>query len=302
MTENSHDFDPRISDFRKDESFEKYLHSLNLHLAKFNLPKGVDGSQFPLIYVVGLPRSGTTLLSQLLSRYFEVGYVNNLIARFWLNPVVGIKLSQEILGSNARKRIQFKSIHGVTREPWGPHEFGYFWRHWLQLDQSETHKLSQEVLEKVDQDRLRITLDSMTSAFEAPVVFKNVICGFQADFLSKLRPNSVFVLIERDPKDVANSLFRCRIDRYGDPAVWWSLKPSNFNEIKSIRSPKEQIKLQISGCEKDFKDELSKESVSCIRVNYEDLCADPEKNLRKIADFVTTLGYRIDLTDKHLSL
>ena len=50
----------------------------------FENPSPFEGR--PIIFVMGLPRSGTTPLVQLLVQKFKLGYVTNLVARFWESP------------------------------------------------------------------------------------------------------------------------------------------------------------------------------------------------------------------------
>ena len=57
-----------------------------------------------LVFVVGLPRSGTTLLTQVLAYCLDAGYVNNFAARFWLAPVHGLRLSRLMRGTPSRSR------------------------------------------------------------------------------------------------------------------------------------------------------------------------------------------------------
>lgn len=297
MITDPHEAGVRLNAFQKDEVLEQYLVLLNRHLEGFSPEEAIAdaGRNHPIIYIVGLPRSGTTLLSQLVSRYFPVGYINNLIARFWLNPAVGIRLSQVVFGSDVREKISLKSTHGVTTDPWGPHEFGYFWRYWLKLDESRTHKLSAEILKKIDRAGLGLVLNRMAGAFCAPLVFKNIICGLQASLLSEIRPNSLFVLIERDPKAVAVSLLRSRKERYGNASVWWSLKPSTYEEICTLKSPEEQIERQLRDGARDFQEELAKPGINFIRLSYEGLCADPAGSLQQIANATASLGYPMSL-------
>jgi len=238
------------------------------------------------------------LLSQLLSRCFRVGYIDNLIARFWMNPVVGIRLSKAVFGENIRSRIDLRSKHGVTSDPWGPHEFGYFWRHWLHLDESLTHKLDQELIGRVDQTALREMLCNISSTFGMPVVFKNVICGLQASLLAQIYPQSLFVLIERDREAVASSILRCRVERYGSPSAWWSLKPSTFHKISALSDPVEQINQQLIDCAIEFDHEMSKPGVCCVKIRYEELCDNPSLIMRKISEAVGQFGMPLDLLEE----
>ena len=42
--------------------------------------------EYPPIFIIGAPRSGSTLLYQVLTDYFEVGYISNLHAHFFGSP------------------------------------------------------------------------------------------------------------------------------------------------------------------------------------------------------------------------
>ena len=127
---------PRFAKQDRDELFRDELNQAFRHIPFTTAPASLSVEQLPILYIVGVPRSGTTLLSQLVSRYCPVGYINNLIARCWLRPSVGIALSRCLFGDRAREGITFHSSYGATQEVVGPHEFGYFWRHWLPLDQA----------------------------------------------------------------------------------------------------------------------------------------------------------------------
>jgi hypothetical protein len=58
------------------------------------------------VFVLGVPRSGTTLTSQLLAYCLDAGYVNNAAARFWLAPVHGIRLARLIAGDRGERSFR----------------------------------------------------------------------------------------------------------------------------------------------------------------------------------------------------
>ena len=86
-------------------------------------PSGVPR---PNLFVFGLPRSGTTLLYQLIAYCLDLGYISNLAARFWLAPLTGVVLARAVLGN--RRDGSFRSDYGKSLDPAGPHEFSYFWQ------------------------------------------------------------------------------------------------------------------------------------------------------------------------------
>lgn len=284
MNGDPHEAGLRAPPYAKDPADESFFEAMNLALADASLPRAPTAStELPLIYIVGAPRSGTTLLSQLLSKYLPVGYINNLISRFWLRPSAGVRLSESLLGPDAGTAIELKSRFGTTTDLIGPHEFGYFWRHWLRLDEAATHSLAPKDLARIDVGGLVDALEGeILGSFGRPVVFKNVICGLCAPFLSMLHPRSLFVHIDRDPLLTAASILNSRLERYGSYSNWWSLKPSTYPFLDAS-GPEDEVARQVVDCRREIDQALSQPGVHAVRLSYESLCADPAAELDRIA-------------------
>ena len=108
--------------------------------------------RYPMVFIIGAPRSGTTLLSQLLSSSGLFGYINNFIARFWTAPTLGALIYKTVLDHECRGNSSLQSHLGVTENLHEPHEFGYFWRRWFHFGQS--HQLTADQLANVDWEAL----------------------------------------------------------------------------------------------------------------------------------------------------
>ena len=93
--------DPEVTiSFQKDRESEQFLQKLNDILAPSQEAEYEDlPEKYPTLHIIGAPRSGTTLLYQLLTSHLQVGFINNLIASFWKAPVYGIRLSQKLMAS-----------------------------------------------------------------------------------------------------------------------------------------------------------------------------------------------------------
>ncbi|WP_319762388.1 sulfotransferase [Maridesulfovibrio sp.] len=276
-------------EFAYKQGEELFLNAMNIGLQKIELPPIPQRVDLPLIYIVGAPRSGTTLLYQLLSKHLDVGYVSNIMARFWARPSVGIHIANAVLGDNPDSAPVFESTQGQTPVPAGPHEFGYFWRYWLHLDKNLTHHLTKEDLSRVDKKKLTHTLRSeILGASGKSFVFKTVIAGFCARFLTELHPKSLFIHIHRNQRDIARSLLRCRKDRYGNYHTWWSLIPA-AGPFK-CKNPGEEVGLQTRYCCAEMTEELDTPGVSSISVNYEDICASPKTIIQQIRTALSPWG------------
>ncbi len=293
MRIDPHEPGQRREPFLKSVEEEEWLVALNEVLKRTNLPappcSNVAG--LPILYIVGAPRSGTTLLSQIVSRVLPIGYINNFIARFWLRPSVGIRLSQAVLGSDSRDKFDFQSKHGVTKGPYGPHEFGYFWRHWLQLDRSPTHHLTDTALARVDQMGLKQALEQeVLGSFGTGVVFKNVICGFHARFLTRLHPLSLFLHIKRDPFAAAASILKTRMDRFGTYETWWSIKPSTYPFDTAKGDPAAEVARQVLDTTAEMEAELGCQEIQSITTSYESLCQAPDKIIQTVCARLGAMG------------
>lgn len=295
MRTDPHETAERRPAFAKNEPAELLFEAVNHALQAAGLPEPAaepETDLLPLVYVVGAPRSGTTLMHQLIARHLPLGYIDNLVARFWLRPGVGIALSRELLGEPGRRSFELSSRHGVSEGPAGPHEFGYFWRHWLQLDESPTHHLDAEALRRVDAEGLAAALREIRASFGRPVLFKNVICGFHARFLTRLHRASLFVHITRDAEAVARSILQSRFDRYGSYETWWSLKPSTFPFAETDAVT--QALRQANECRSEIEAELSAE-VCALSIDYEQICAEPPAALEQVRGGLRALGAELEV-------
>ncbi len=248
-----------------------------LPLPPYPLP-APEAEDLPLYYIVGLPRSGTTLCSQLISSFWDIGYINNLIARFWLRPGVGITLSQNLLGPTPPAFL-LESREGRTEGPAGPHEFAFFWEHWFGFDKTRTHNLTPAELARVDKTGFRQALHEILSAFRKPVVFKNMFIIFLAGYLKELHPRSFFFLIERPFEDVCRSMLHARERVHGSQGTWFALRPAAWPF--EAQNPCEEVVLQCLYIEQELKASLAPLRDSCVHLLYRDLCENPYETLEQ---------------------
>jgi len=292
---NTVDLEPlRTDKYQKSSQAEQILSALNETLATLEqkLVAEFDAPQYPTIFVVGAPRSGTTILVQLLIHCFELGYINNIAARFWMAPYIGAWMVSEMQDFSCAPFAGFSSDLGATPEYEGPHEFGYFWRRWFHYD--ETHELSEEQIEAIDTKFLKRELAAVESVFDRPLLLKNIpALSLQMDLLATVLPQAVFIHCRRDPIYIAQSLLLSRLKYYGDKESWLSVKPNQFRWLKDRPYP-EQIAGQIFYTLERIKNVLaSLDSSRFLNIDYEALCEEPEAQLNRIAHLVMGAGYRL---------
>lgn len=176
----------------------------------------------PLLFVIGPPRSGTTITTQILAYGLLAGYITNIAARFWNAPTLGVRVSRQVLGDDPAADLGeafFGSEKGQTRLGGGIHEFGYFWRS-MCWDSPALHKLPQiqDVLDK-------------------PLVMKGIYPARYASLVrERLGPQVKFVMVERPFCDVYESIRRCAVES-GEPDFWfrgWELPPHKEARLSAL--------------------------------------------------------------------
>lgn len=225
---------------------------------------------FPNIFIFGLPRSGTTLLSQIVAATTNLGYINNLIARFWENPQYGVYLSRSLC---LPREISFESLHAVTKKITDVHEFGYFWA--SLLHHTSSPRLGENEGEMIDWNLLKNKVLSINHAFNSGVVYKNTLVGHYTRLFSHTFAHPFFLYIKRNKLDVAYSILTARKRRYGSIHEWWSMKPFEYDAIKDL-DPYEQVAAQMYYLEKDYEGQVKGLDQSrVLTIDYETLCHDP---------------------------
>jgi hypothetical protein len=276
----------RADKFKKDEDYEKLLEAINESFLDYNPPNREtlpNSFEHPLLFIVGPPRSGTTLLYQLLAETRALGYCSNLMARFYRKPVAGHHLQKLLAPLLERSPMTWKSEFGQTSKWYEPHEFGYFWEHHFPFDSH--HQPSTEQLESVSWHGLKNSLLEMQLSFDKPLVFKNPLLDFVigeiADRIERVR----VIEIVREPLAVAASLYRAREDFYGNPQEWYSTKPDDWQSVRG-KTPEQQISHQLRAIQftlKKTREALP--STSWYRVTYSQLCQNPHRILEKTFDY-----------------
>lgn len=302
MSTKSHNFldeenAERQPELRKNDIRENIVAQMNDALMGIHdqlLMARKDLLEYPAIFLFGLPRAGTTLLMQLFTLRFDVGYINNLIARFWRTPLYGIALSEEIMGGS--KHSCFNSNYGKTSELTGPHEFAYFWHHWFNINELEGIDLN-KIQNSTNWDDLSLQILNMAHQFSKPIAFKGMWPAYAMIELLEVLPQSFFVYIKRSPEDIALSLYHARMAYYADPNRWWSMYPPEYDRVIN-KGWAEQIAGQVYYLTRCYEQQLAQIPENCQAIlHYDELCEFPQKVMERLREKVYQhTGYEMKIS------
>lgn len=241
---------------------------------KFNsIETNSDTNHFA--FIIGCPRSGTTILNQALVYCSDIEYVNNLTARFHWCPELGLTASQDI--SIPRQWVG-RSNYGRTSNISEPHEFGAFWRNILgqkSMYQSESY---------LDLDALEYKLTRIASVVDNTFMFKVFQLIWHMAYVhnhSKL--SYKWIHVKRDLMHNCMSILKLRLER-GGINEWASLVPNSALECSD---PYDQIVAQVMGINRWISEQAKEiDNESFLSVPYEKFCCEVVATLEHICSYL----------------
>jgi len=235
----------------------------------------------PIGLIVGVPRSGTTLLLQYLASSNFFSYPSNLLAKFPFSPWLGMQISRLLLPSSINNNIDFfSSTLGKSAGLDGVNEFYHFWRRFV--PKYFPGFLSKEELEDIDIHRILLELATIEDASNKPFVCKGMMFQYNLEFLTTYQKYFIFLRIKRNPEYVMQSIYMAR-KKYNnnDLSKWWSVKPREYSSLID-KDVYHQIAGQVFFTERSLDVGLSRLiSKNVISITYEDLCRYPMDIIEK---------------------
>ena len=245
----------------------------------------------PPVFIIGPPRSGTTVLYQLLCKHFNFGYTNNFVADWYNIPITATRLYN--IFSSQTSSIELTSNFGKSSNLYGPNEFGKFWYRWF----SKTHELKDNY--PLIENKLRLEIAGLTKIHQKPMLFKNVINSMRINVLSQIFDNSIYIVLNRDNLDIAQSILNARIELYNNKNHSWSVITSALQTDPDIPYYK-QIVNQIKGVTSNIN--LARKNIGdnkFIFVDYKELCNNTDQVLKSIHSQLNTRGIRVDANNNY---
>jgi hypothetical protein len=185
--------------------------------------------------------------------------------------------------------VGLESDYGKSADIFGPHEFGYFWQHWLNKNTVEDFT-SVGPLASADLAGLKTCIAQMMHITKKPMIFKNIMGANHASDITHALKKVVWIQTTRDPLSNAASIYHARMTYYGRPDVWWSTMPSNYAVIKE-QTPAQQIVGQILSLDDQYKAAFVGAN-NLVQVDYADMCTNPTAVLESIVRIsMDVLGY-----------
>ncbi len=240
------------------------------------------------VFIVGPPRSGTTLLYELLVTRFRFGYISNAAHRLYLTPAAATQAARPWI---LKWRGDYTSTHGAIHGWGAPCEGGWIWNRWM----PQAHWLDETAASYLPTPMMRCTAYAIAGSLNGPFLNKNVMHSVHMRVLDRVFPRCVFIEIRRNVADNVRSILRLRQHRnHGrNSTEWISVKPRRWREFADADPVTQACAQVLLTHETIHADAAFLGSDRLLTIGYESLCAHPEVMLQKIAAFLNRHGINL---------
>lgn len=242
--------------------------------------------KYPPLFIIGCPRSGTTLLYKVLTERYKFSFFSNYTARFYKVPICGTYL-QKSLGITVSKG-NYNFNFGTTHGPGAPNESGEFWYRWFPggLHVYVPPNITpQSVLKELRQE-----IGAISYITRSPMLFKNLYNSMRIAPILEAIPEARFIVCRRDNVENAISILKARIQSFNRKDAWWSVPPKEVDELLS-KGHEEQVAGQVYHIYRQIKEDKKRFGEDkFLETRYEDFCRDVHGTLHKIEEFLRQSG------------
>lgn len=239
---------------------------------------GKQDPEHPCLFIIGPPRSGSTIIYQLISSLLDISYVDNLANLARENPYFGSRLSQRIFGS--RSHSSFSSEYGQTTRGGlhAPAEALFFYK-WFPHDR---HYTEASDLNQTQKSEFANTLRAMINRAGKTLIIKNLSFSVRLQALKDILPDARYIVVRRDPLLTCQSILIGR-KKTGHPEnKVWGILPKDYQELEGL-DPLEMVVRQVNQIERQIHEDLKNiSSDHVLYIDYEQLDSGLEKTLDKI--------------------
>jgi len=233
------------------------------------------------IFIVGTPRSGTTLLYDLLACHKDVAFFSQIDLREFhsSNFMQFVSLRRRIFESRnwafSRDGFEFR----VTTSFETPHEFNHFWNKYIPKTWATADDVKNSSYEEIRNEIASLLKKKNKKRF----LSKNPIHSIRIGFLKKIFDDAIFINIIRHGIPVVTSMTRgSRRTKNLDGYFGLPLKKNNQMDFDLLERHARQwidVNTEIQNCRKFLNEN------QYFQIKYEDLISDPKDTIKEIFDF-----------------
>lgn len=260
--------------------------------AEHKLVSKIDSSPlYPPLFIVGPPRSGTTVIYLYLVNSLQFGYFPNVSKRHPEAPFVYAMFT----ALSKSYEPTYENRYGVVEGAMAPSDGWSIFHRWFpRYDRGQAVQVD-------SLGELRGVVRLFEKLFRAPFLNKNNNHPSRISQLAQLFPRAIFVHVTRETVSNVLSLMEARQAHGVKLNEWWSAVPRQSKRL--FDSYLEQVTYQIVDAHEEIGESLAKiSSDRYTTAQYKEFCSEPAKLRSWVVQRYATHGIRLAVhEDSHKS-
>ena len=247
-----------------------------LQIAEQRRYRNAPDPRLPLLFICGAPRTGTTLVEQVLLDQLPFGFMNNLTGVFPRAPLTANRIFRPGV---PRGGAPYHNYYGKTVGFSGPNDGLHLWDRWLGTDRTKIR----DSLTTEEQVEMRRFFGAMEQLFGRPILAKNNSLSACANLVAEVFDQAYFICMTRDPLYLAQSQLKARLDIHGRDDIPYGLSQAAANGAASA-DVVEDICRQVLFHEQIVREQQARVGAERFWiVQYEAFCQNPSALVDRVA-------------------
>lgn len=262
-----------------------YFFSL-IERSKISVEKG---EEIPIIFVIGIQRTGSTLVSQFIEKTFSFFPIGNFSTIFKRS---GFYVHKWFSKFYKKPNSSYKNFYGISKGIFSIGDSYELWDKWF----GKNHYLIPSEIGDKKLNHLKNYFSTLYKAYNKPILTKNNRNSLLIPVFKNAFKNSFFVIVKRDPVAVIKSTLRASKDFFRKENLLWGLYPNLEFDSAHYENLTEAATVQFLMLDKILNEQLKElENDLYIVIDYDDFCVNPLKFQNNLIEILKTKkGFNID--------
>lgn len=230
----------------------------------------------PPIIVVGIHRTGSTFVSQVLADALPYAPIGNVNAIFSRSCYYAHKFLNRFKSGKRSNILQ--NFYGISKGFFAIGDCYEYWDQWF----GPVHYFRPERIPTENVEALRTNFACLEQAYGQPIICKNNRNSLLVDYFYQCFPEATFVVVERDAADVVRSTIKASEDFFKGKSLWGLMR--NDYDHRDYENLMEAASDQFLKVDRMMKTQLAGiPDERIVTVQYESFCEDPLLTVRSVA-------------------
>lgn len=224
--------------------------------------------EIPIIFVVGIQRTGSTLVSQFIEKtfsFFPIGNFNTIFKRS--NYYLHKRFVKKYKSNNS-----YKNFYGISK---GLFSIGDSYEVWDKWFGKNHYVLPTEIKDEI-LENLTDYFSSLYEAYNMPILTKNNRNSLLIPIFRKVFKSGFYIIVKRDPVAVIKSTIKASKDFFWTDTILWGLYPDMQFDTNNYENLTEAATVQFLMLDKILNEQIKDlDQDSYLIVDYDQFCQDP---------------------------